>query len=198
MNEPILEDATWCSGCGPVLGAAEDAHGEPRIVMMGFHHDPGCTPECAAREETAAGEIVANLPPLEVSATGAPMQPTAEVPDWAEDLFPLEPIMFRHIGNYQYLQIGPRPMQALKVICSARVEADGKRWMHVSCSRPDQLPTWDNLKLVKDTFIGRDRLALQVLPRAAEYVNLHPRTLHLWSCLDGDPTPDFRVMPGLV
>lgn len=115
-----------------------------------------------------------------------------EVPEWAYDLFPEEPLMFEHLGDYRYRLIGRGRTNALRVLCSARVERDGKRWMHVSCSTPTRLPTWDELRLVKDTFIGRDRLALQLLPRQAEYVNDHPYTLHLWSCLDGDVTPDFR------
>ena len=116
-----------------------------------------------------------------------------DAPDWAWDLFPDAPLLFEHIGNRQYRMIGRRHMDRLRVICSARVEADGKRWMHVSCSTPTRLPTWDELRLVKDTFIGRDRPALQLLPRQSEYVNIHPHVLHLWSCLDGDPTPDFRI-----
>src|SRR3990167_1384383 len=116
-----------------------------------------------------------------------------EVPDWAKELFPVSPIAFtRHqgwLGDYVYRDVGGRK---LTVICSARVERDGRRWMHVSCSRPSSLPTWEDLRLVKDTFIGIERKAIQVLPPQSEYVNLHPYVLHLWSCLDGDGLPDFR------
>src|SRR5690349_3210408 len=112
-------------------------------------------------------------------------------PDWARELFPDKPLMFVHdVERYRHYR---HISGALFVICSARVEADGKRWIHVSCSRPSRLPDWDDMRLVKDTFIGRDRLALQILPRQAEYVNVCKNCLHLWSCLDGDPTPDFRV-----
>ncbi len=107
---------------------------------------------------------------------------------WAYDLYPLEPLLFVHQGGYVYRHVAA----PLTVICSARPEADGKRWMHVSCSRPSRLPSWDDLRLVKDTFIGRERKALQVLPPQSEYVNCHPYVLHLWACLDGDPLPDFR------
>lgn len=68
-----------------------------------------------------------------------------------------------------------------------------KLWLHVSCSRPQALPSWEDLRTVKDLFCGRDALALQVLPPAAEYVNCHPYVLHLWVALDGPrPVPDFR------
>jgi len=117
-----------------------------------------------------------------------------EVPDWAADLFPLEPLAFVHEGNFVYRGIGRK----LTVICSAKVEGDGQRWMHVSVSRSSKLPSWDDLRLVKDTFIGKSRKAIQVLPPESEYVNFHPYVLHLWACLDGEPIPDFRDETGLV
>ena len=80
----------------------------------------------------------------------------------------------------------------LQVIVTGSRERDGRRWMHVSVIHRDRLPTWDELREVKDWLVGRDRLAVQVLPPAGEYVNVHPNCLHLWHCLDGDPVPDFR------
>lgn len=80
----------------------------------------------------------------------------------------------------------------LCVISSACREGDGKRWIHVSASRQNRLPTWADLRDVKNLFIGRDRLAIQVLPREEDYYNFHPYCLHLYSCVDGDPVPDFR------
>lgn len=81
----------------------------------------------------------------------------------------------------------------LLVVFSARREADGRRWAHVSLSRPSRLPSWEDVREVKNAFIGRDRRALQVLPPEAEYVNIHAHCLHLWHCLDDDGLPDFRV-----
>ena len=66
-------------------------------------------------------------------------------------------------------------------------------WLHVSVSRADRLPSWEDLREIKDLFCGRDRLALQILPPEAEYVNWHPFVLHLWVCLGpGRIVPDFR------
>lgn len=123
----------------------------------------------------------------------AKLLPLQEISDWARDLFPDEPISFVRtphplVGDYVYQHISSK----LAVICSATVEEDGRRWMHVSCSKPRCLPTWEDIRLVKDTFIGRERRAIQVLPPESEYVNLHPYVLHLWSCLDDDGLPDFR------
>jgi hypothetical protein len=120
------------------------------------------------------------------------MIPVTEAPEWADGLFPEKPLMFKIIPG-PFLAYG-HIHSSLRVICSARVEADGKRWMHVSASRPSRLPSWEDMRLVKDTFIGRERKAIQIMPPENEYVNLHQHVLHLWSCLDGDPLPDFRVM----
>ena len=83
----------------------------------------------------------------------------------------------------------------LCVIASVSREADGRRWIHVSVSwRGGRMPTWQNLRDAKDLFIGRERIAVQVLPRQRDYYDLKGMdVLHLWSCLDGpDIVPDFR------
>jgi len=84
-----------------------------------------------------------------------------------------------------------RTLGGLGVIASGDIELDGKRWLHVSVSRAHRLPSWEDLRAVKDLFIGRERTAYQVLPRAEKYVNINPHVLHMWCCLDGDPLPDF-------
>jgi hypothetical protein len=81
----------------------------------------------------------------------------------------------------------------LHVVVSVNTEADGKRWLHVSASYADRVPTYDELCEVKRLFIGNGRHALSLYPRFDEHVNHHPFVLHLWSCLDGHPLPDFRV-----
>jgi hypothetical protein len=81
----------------------------------------------------------------------------------------------------------------LVVLLSCTRYRDERRWLHASVSHENRLPNWEDLREVKDVFIGRDKRALQVLPAAEEYVNIHPRVLHLWHCVDGDGLPDFRV-----
>jgi len=85
----------------------------------------------------------------------------------------------------------------IQVIISLGLYDDHNLWVHVSCcGRKGQtsfyLPSWEELKRVKNDFIGEDRWAYQVLPPAAEYVNQHPCVLHLWALIDGKPAlPDF-------
>jgi hypothetical protein len=65
-------------------------------------------------------------------------------------------------------------------------------WLHVSTSFPDRIPAHEDLRAVKAQFVG-DRLAVQVFPQEAEYVNDMPFVLHLWCKLVGERlTPDFR------
>lgn len=119
-----------------------------------------------------------------------------EVPEWFEQFVanrtplvfahsPLDLLPFRYTGAVGQA-IG------LLVICSGNVEADGKRWVHVSMSRRSRLPSYEDMGLVKNSFIGRDRLALQLFVPDAQHVNYASNCLHLWHCMDGDPTPDFR------
>jgi hypothetical protein len=51
----------------------------------------------------------------------------------------------------------------LSVIISCCIEADGNHWVHLSVSRRDRLPTWQELNRVKEIFLGTESLALQVL-----------------------------------
>lgn len=123
-----------------------------------------------------------------------------QVEPWAFDALPPRKDLtgFKYIKHPAFSHLfegkpGSRAM-GMRVICSARTEADGKRWIHVSYSRQKRLPDYRDSCLVKSAFIGDDRLALALFPRSSEHVNVHPRCLHLWACLDGDPTPDFRVL----
>lgn len=74
----------------------------------------------------------------------------------------------------------------------------GERWLHLAASRKDRLPGWLEFSKLKDTFLGADRAAYQVIPPTEHYVNDNPYVLHLWSSL-GKPMylPDFRIeIPG--
>lgn len=89
-------------------------------------------------------------------------------------------------GNaYQY-------RDGLRVIVSTSGFLDGRDWMHISCSRHNRLPSFDDLKFVKNTFAGKDRYAYQVFPPLNKHINIHPFCLHLWVPLTGEPPfPDF-------
>lgn len=79
----------------------------------------------------------------------------------------------------------------LKVIASICAEEDGRRWLHVSCSRKARLPSYGDMVDVKAVFVGGEREAYQVFARTSKHVNLMPFCLHLWCRLDGPALPDF-------
>ena len=69
----------------------------------------------------------------------------------------------------------------------------GKNGWHISLSHrsrvlgpltrkpmPGRLPTWDELKEVRYRFTPDEITMAIILPPKAQYVNIHPTTLHLW------------------
>lgn len=65
-----------------------------------------------------------------------------------------------------------------------------QRWLHVSVSHSSRMPTWGELKTVKNIWIG-DKVAYHVLPRRVRLVEDadDAYTLHVWCPLDNDPFP---------
>lgn len=80
----------------------------------------------------------------------------------------------------------------LAIISSVHVEKDGEVWQHVSMSYKNRLPEYHEMCMIKDAFIGKDKLAIQVFPPEKEHVNVMKYCLHLWCCLSKRPLPDFR------
>lgn len=63
----------------------------------------------------------------------------------------------------------------LRIIASSELG-----WDHVSVSRYDRCPDWDDMARVKDLFWLPEETAIQIHPPESEYVNHHPNVLHLW------------------
>ena len=86
-----------------------------------------------------------------------------------------------------------------RVLMDAARETDGRRWLHLSLSRRDGvMPTWGELLMARDAFVGPEAYAVQILaPRSEHYdAGLGVDVAHLWVCLDGRPLPDFRAARG--
>ncbi len=77
------------------------------------------------------------------------------------------------------------------------IASDGMDWEHVSVSRPDRCPTWEEMCAIKDMFWGEDDVVVQYHPRKADYVNAHPFCLHLWrpTKLEVPTPPPIMVGP---
>ena len=87
--------------------------------------------------------------------------------------------------------------KGLRVIITVEVH-EGQKWWHVSVSRENRLPTWQDIRKVKDLFVGADEKAIMVLPSDDEYVNVHPYCMHLYCNLNRDPLPDFTRGMGII
>lgn len=60
------------------------------------------------------------------------------------------------------------------------IASDGMGWEHVSVSRRDRCPTWDEMCQVKALFWDEEDCVVQFHPPRSEYVNNHEFCLHLW------------------
>ena len=66
----------------------------------------------------------------------------------------------------------------------------GGEWDHVSVSHPRRIPSWIEMSHIKRMFFDPDEVAMQLHPSEDNYVNNHPRCLHLWRPQhDAIPTP---------
>jgi len=127
------------------------------------------------------------------------------VPDWVNEILPrVLPYPWKEISTPLPASTGKAYRRTkdmgleVAVIVTGETELDGKRWMHVSVSTNKGMPGWYILREVKDIFIGRDKEAIQKLPKQSEYVNINPSVLHLWHCADGEVTPDFTRGLGTI
>lgn len=65
------------------------------------------------------------------------------------------------------------------------IEEWGAEWFpegvykHVSLSHESRLPSWKEIKAVKEKYFG-DVTVIQVLPDSKKYINIHPYCMHLW------------------
>jgi hypothetical protein len=102
-------------------------------------------------------------------------------PGWKVDSLAVDGAFYRHSGL------------GLIAALSCSTELDGRVWLHVSVSRRSRIPSWDDISLVKEIFLG-DREAVIVMPPRARYVNIHPFVLHAFALRDPGEMiglPDF-------
>jgi hypothetical protein len=80
----------------------------------------------------------------------------------------------------------------LRVMVSVSIMEDASEWIHLSVSRPDRDPSWQEMVKVRDEFLG-DEEAVMVLPKKEHHVNLHSHCFHWWKHVRGTHTS----IPGL-
>ena len=60
------------------------------------------------------------------------------------------------------------------------VASDGGGWDHVSVSRRDHCPTWDEMEYVRGLFFRPDEVVMQLSVARADHISLYPYCLHMW------------------
>lgn len=63
--------------------------------------------------------------------------------------------------------------------CFVIVAKEDNCW-HLSISKKDKLPSYQNLKDARYKFLPNDVVMAQIFPPKSEFVNVHPYCLHLW------------------
>ena len=88
---------------------------------------------------------------------------------------------------------GPCGCKLLIIACDGDVDELGG-WEHVSVSTERRIPNWIEMSFVKDLFWSADECVVQYHPPRSQYVNNHPRCLHLWRPRDGK----FPIPPTIL
>ena len=60
------------------------------------------------------------------------------------------------------------------------VASSGEDWDHVSVSRSNRCPNWQEMEHVKRLFFKDDETAMQLHVPPDDHINCHPHCLHLW------------------
>lgn len=77
------------------------------------------------------------------------------------------------------------------------IASDGMGWEHVSVSRKDRCPTWEEMCKVKELFWDEEDTVLQFHPPKSEYVNNHPFCLHMWRKIGENIETPFKHLVGI-
>ena len=103
------------------------------------------------------------------------------------------PPAFKIVQRNKFLIFADRD-DGLRIAASAALYPCGA-WIHASCSRVNVMPTYYDLRDLRDVVIGPERPCAQVFQVDSEHVNIHPFCLHLWAPLQAAnwPLPDFTM-----
>jgi hypothetical protein len=95
-------------------------------------------------------------------------------------------------GNNGAFMLKLKGGQFVQVIAS-----DGLGWEHVSVSRRDRCPTWEEMCQVNALFWDEEDCVVQYHPPRSEYVNNHPNCLHLWRPTEGQIPRPMKLLVGV-
>ena len=69
--------------------------------------------------------------------------------------------------------------------------ADGQTRIHMSVSHQERLPTWDEMKKVREELLPLNRDFAMIFPKQEDYINIHPYCLHLMEIKPSDKFNNF-------
>lgn len=113
------------------------------------------------------------IPNLTRVATESPLQKKTLPPGWSDQ-------GFFEIDGYAISCCYYNGRRGLAVLLSLSTMDNGERFIHCSLSRRSRLPSWDDVKVVKTTFLGEDTEAFHIVPKKEDYINVNPYCIHLW------------------
>jgi len=96
-----------------------------------------------------------------------------------------------HSGNNGMFFVPCKKVKGKRVVLTV-IASDGIGFEHVSVSRPDVTPTWEEMCFIKDMFWEDEDLVVQYCVPKDKYVNNHKHCLHLWR---KKGTNDFCELP---
>lgn len=111
-------------------------------------------------------------------------------PSFWKEMEPPELLYGQKVSDYIRLWF----YQGMLVVASV-ANYEGIEWLHVSFSRRSRMPSYEDMKMVRDHFFGEEHKAIMVFPTKEHYVNLHPYCLHFWYSRD-NPMPEFDIDQG--
>lgn len=80
----------------------------------------------------------------------------------------------------------------LAVMVSFSTIEDGRKYLHISFSRPDRIPSWEEMRdaLYDLPWVNCAKEIFMTLPPKQDYVNLNPNVMHWWQDRNnGKPPP---------
>jgi len=83
-----------------------------------------------------------------------------------------------HLEKYA-VQIGPDG-GAYRINKMGIIVSWGMGWDHVSVSRQDRCPTWDEMEYVRTLFFDESEWVVQFSAPRSKHINIHPNCLHMW------------------
>ena len=87
----------------------------------------------------------------------------------------------------------PSPVDRVDLMIIA---ASSDRWDHVSVSRRDRCPTWDEMDHIKRMFFKPDETAMQLHLPISDHISIHPHCLHIWMPHDSEIPRPPSIMVG--